>query len=430
MLKKYIKDTYKRAKSSALFKDSFWAIAGNVVGKGFSLIAGIIVARLLGKEAYGEYGIIKDTLLMIALFSSFGLGITATKFIAEAIERNPDQIRPINTVCHQIASLVSFVIAVFVVCFAGSIARLIEASYLENALRYAAIAIVLNSIITTQIGVLAGFKAYKATARNNVIAGAITFITTIPLTYFYGFDGAVIALVLSLFVNWIINTITIRVFLPKERRQASRNLYSEIIKFSFPIALQESLYSITSWGASVIIIKLSGYGELGLYNASAQWMAVMAFIPGALRNVSLSHLSSANSDIDKNEHVLKRLLLVNFVSVMLPCLFIWLFSSYICKMYGAQFVDMPIVLNVMVFTAVVTSLENVLTQELIALNQNWYLFVTRLLRDIGILSLTAFLLLRYSQGAFVFACVSVLFHIVYLFMLVPRYKHIIHKIHS
>ena len=81
---------YNRLKGSDLAKDSFWALFGNFIGKGLSLIAGIAVARFLGSEVYGEYGIIKSTLIMIAIFSSFGLGITATKFIAETKDKNPE----------------------------------------------------------------------------------------------------------------------------------------------------------------------------------------------------------------------------------------------------------------------------------------------------------------------------------------------------
>ena len=44
----------ERLKSSDLFKDSFWALAGSALGKGLSLLAGIAVARFLGKEVYGE----------------------------------------------------------------------------------------------------------------------------------------------------------------------------------------------------------------------------------------------------------------------------------------------------------------------------------------------------------------------------------------
>ena len=59
-------------KRSSLFKDSFWALLGSVIGKGLSLIAGIAVARFLGKELYGEYGTIKTTLTYIAIVSTFG----------------------------------------------------------------------------------------------------------------------------------------------------------------------------------------------------------------------------------------------------------------------------------------------------------------------------------------------------------------------
>ena len=52
----------RRLLNSKLFKDSTWALLGSVLGKGLSLVAGIAVARFLGKEIYGEYGMIKNTL--------------------------------------------------------------------------------------------------------------------------------------------------------------------------------------------------------------------------------------------------------------------------------------------------------------------------------------------------------------------------------
>ena len=64
----------ERLKSSDLFKDSFWALAGSALGKGLSLLAGIAVARFLGKEVYGEYGTIRTTLFYIAIVSTFGFG--------------------------------------------------------------------------------------------------------------------------------------------------------------------------------------------------------------------------------------------------------------------------------------------------------------------------------------------------------------------
>jgi len=354
---------------------------------------------------------------MIALFSSFGLGISATKFIAEAKEYCPSKIRSIESSCIFITLIVSGVIACFVFLFANKISVLIEAPHLTNILKWSAIAVVLNAINTTQIGILGGFKAYKITARNNVIAGIATFIATIPLAFYYGFIGAIVALLFSLTINCLINKLSIKALLPQEKERITKDQLFSIFSFSLPIAMQESLFSITSWLISFIIIKYSNYGELGLCSAATQWAAVLAFVPGALRNVALSHFSSASNDVGKSKNILKRLMQINFLSTMLPCFFVWICSGIICSFYGEQFVGLQGVLNIMAFGAVINSMSNMLTQELIALNYNWYLFSIRILRDLGIVLATFYILRDFGGGAMEYACLSLLFNIIYLIFL-------------
>lgn len=42
--------TVKELIHSKLFHDSFWTILGNALGKGLTVLGGIIIASLLGKE--------------------------------------------------------------------------------------------------------------------------------------------------------------------------------------------------------------------------------------------------------------------------------------------------------------------------------------------------------------------------------------------
>ena len=184
---------------------------GSAIGKGLALLAGIVVARLLGSEAYGEYGTIRNTLLMIAIFSTMGLGYSATKFIAESrATGNHSRIVATHRIATIITKIVSGFIAILLVIVAKDVAIWIDAPHLAGALRLSAIAIVFNAINTTQAGELAGFSAYKALAKNNAIAGIVTFFTSIILTYYQGFNGAIIALILSLFVNVVLNNRSIK----------------------------------------------------------------------------------------------------------------------------------------------------------------------------------------------------------------------------
>lgn len=414
-----------RLKQSQLFKDSFWALAGSAIGKGLSLIAGIVVARLLGSEAYGEYGTIKNTLLMIAIFSSMGLGYSATKFIAENLSANNLQ-RIIQT--HRIATritlVVSGVISILVLVASNIIAIWLEAPHLSPALRISAIAVIFNALNTTQTGELAGFGAYRKLAINNTWTGIFTFISSLILTYYNGFYGAIIALTISLIFNAILNQRTIRSYLKQITPPCNIDrVYSkEIIKFSLPIALQESLYAITNWLSIYILIKFANYTELGLYSAAIQWMAVVLFIPGALRNVALSHFSASTHDQKRNRSILRKLMLVNFVSTAIPFLVILIMSGWVESWYGSTFTGLQIVLNVCVFTAIISSLTNVITQEFISKGKNWFLFYSRLLRDIGSLIAAYFTIVNIGYGALSLSICVFVFQTLYLVLLHLYYK--------
>lgn len=421
----HLSNIVQRLKQSRLFQDSFWALVGSAAGKGLSLIAGIAIARFLGSEVYGEYGTIKNTLMMIAIFSSLGLGYSATKFIAES-KTSEDYNRIVDT--HRIATFITLLMSGFIafllIIGANKVAIWLEAPHLAKALRLSAVAIIFNAINTTQTGELAGFGAYKELAKNNTIAGIFTFISSVALTYFYSFDGAIIALIISFAFNAILNKITINRCIGSSRAKHKINLpyINDIIRFSIPIALQESLYSVTHWGNILIMVKLANYIEIGLWSAANQWMAVILFIPGALRNVALTHLSASNNDQKRNKDILKKLLAINFVSTFIPFLIILSLSSWITQWYGDSFCGLQVVLNICVFTAVVNSLTNVLTQEFMAHGQNWFLLWSRLIRDIGILISLYFAILHFGHGALTGVIVTLIWQVLYLTSLLCKLR--------
>lgn len=407
-----------KIKNNPLFKDSFWALLGNVLGKGLSLIAGIAVARFLGNEAYGEYGMIRNNLLMIAVFSSLGLGYTATKFIAEC--KDEIQMYNIHSIVIRITLITSVIIAILVTFFSDNIARWLDAPNLGNLLRLSTIAIIFNAINTTQIGELSGLNAYKCIAKNNTWVGIITFFSSVLLTYYYDISGAVISLIISYASNCIFNYISISKYIKKPLLRNSKADYKKIISFTFPVALQESSYSITSWVSTVILIKLAGYGELGLYSAAVQWLAVMLFVPASLRNVALSHLTKNNNDINVNKKILKQMVQINLFATLIPFIVVAIISDWICSWYGSSYNGLQSVLNVCMFTAVINSLTNVISQNLIALNQNWYLFITRLLRDVLNLIVAALLIYGYGNGAIIYASSALVFQILYLIQIINK----------
>ena len=328
----------------------------------------------------------------------------------------------------RITLLTSGLMAFVVLVFAKQIAVIIDAPHLYNTLRITAAGIIVNAINIAQIGVLSGFAEFKVIARNTTISGVVTFVLTATLTYIWGLNGAVIALVLSYGTQCLINNISVRALIKQYEKPSGpqKELYKELVAFSFPIALQESLYSITSWVISFMLIKLTGYGELGLYSAAGQWAAIISFIPGILRNVTLSHLSSNMTNRSAHDRTMRAMLAVNIISTSVMFLGIVVFQNLICSFYGETFVGLKSVLLVLTFNTICSNASNVYVQEFMAQGKNWFVFVCKIIRDVGTLALAYFVIIGGNQnGALVLSIATCIANIVFTTILAIRYR--IHK---
>lgn len=374
--------------TSKLSQDSFWALIGSVSSRGLGLLAAIIVARLLGKDIYGEFGMIKSTLISVAIFSTFGLGYTATKFVAQFKNNEKEKLKLFYNYSMKITLLIGGVMSIVLFLFSNEIAiSVLESAHLSSALKIVAFWVLFNSLSTTQIGILAGFGEFKSMAKINTVTGITTFILSVVLTYFYLLDGALFALVLSQVLNWYLNFRVVNKNLPSTQYEnLDRNKFlNEILHFSFPIALQEATYAITSWLNYYLIIKLSNYGELGLYSAANQWLGVLLFLPGILRNVILSHMTESGNDEVKHNNILRKMLKINLLSTLLPVFIIFLLSGFITEIYGDTFLGLGKVLKVTVLSAVFLSLSNVYSQAFMSKGHNWPMFWIKLVYRLGIL---------------------------------------------
>lgn len=401
-----------RLKESPLFKDSFWALVGSTIGKGLSLIAGIAVARFLGSEIYGEYGVIRNTLTYIAIVSTFGFGYSATKFIAEHLKNDKVKIKALKKKIENFTFLFSGILATILCIFADKIAIFINAPHLADTLRTTSILVVFNAIITTQTSILSGFKAFKEIARINTITGVVTFIFSVIFTKLFKLNGALGALLLSYIVQYVISEIAIfhEIKSINDGAQISNRDFFKMLKFSLPIALQESLYTIVHWIQMYLMIKYANYIEIGLSSAAILWQSVVIFIPAMLKNVMFSYLSSNHS-----HNLVNKLLLINIISSIVPISVVIILSSFISNVYGDSFNNLPPVLIVCVTSAFFICISEVYCYELIAKNKQWLVFSARFIRDVITLIATAIVLpLINTKQALYMAILGLIMHVFFL----------------
>lgn len=130
-----------------LARGVFWSMAGAVISRGLMLVATVLVARMLGKTGYGELGMIQSTVGMFGVFAGFGLGLTATKHVAEFRQSDPDRAGRIIGLSGLFAMLTGGLMVLGLFIFAPWLAEhIINAPHLAGVLRIGAIILFISAL--------------------------------------------------------------------------------------------------------------------------------------------------------------------------------------------------------------------------------------------------------------------------------------------
>ena len=356
----------------------------------------------------------------MASFAALGLGFTSTKYVAQYISEDKSQVNSIIKSAIIIAFVSSSTMAIALMLVAGGLSEFLGEPQLAGPFRYLALIIVLKALSTAGIGILSGFGLFKDIGKCNVVSGLVMLVAAFPLTYLGGLNGAL----LSLTVSQMILMLQVYYYIHREIKhlpqQKSCKKTRELLLFSVPVALQESSYTICNWGAIMLLSKYSSIGEVGIYTIAAQWNSIVLFIPSALSNVVLSHLSNTRRNMEKHNKTMKTMMLVNLACTFFPFLIVCLFSGSIASLYGESFVGLPKVLQLFVFSAIISSCTNVLNSELLSIGKNWLLFALRFGRDIIILGLVyAFLsICGGMNGAYAYVLIYIVMMLLYFIALI------------
>lgn len=389
-----------------LARGVFWSMAGSLISRGLMLCATILVARILGKTGYGELGMIQSTVGMFGVFAGFGLGLTATKHVAEFRRSDPQRAGRIIGLSGLFAILTGGLMALGLFIFAPWLAaNTINAPHLAGVLRIGALILFINALNGAQTGALSGFEAFRTIAFVNLFIGLISFPLLVAGAYFGGLTGAVWALAINLCFNWLINHLALR----QEARRygvpftlnGCTNEWPILWKFSLPAAIGGAMVGPVNWICNAMLVNQpSGYDEMGIYNAANQWRIAILFIPSMLGQVILPLLSNLLGESRQKQYqkFLWLNVLLNFAiasMVVLPLIFL---ADYIMVAYGSGFENGANVLRVLSISAVLVAINNVVGKAIISKGKMWIGFLFNALWAVSLIS-ASFILIKIGYGA-------------------------------
>jgi O-antigen/teichoic acid export membrane protein len=344
-----------------LVHGTFWSMAGALVARGSGLLASILVARLLGRNGFGYLGVIQSTVAMFQVFAGFGLGLTATKYVAEFRTSDPARAGRVIGQSHIVATITGSVAAAVLLLSSNWLARhSLAAPELAPLLRIAAPTLLLSALNGSQIGALSGLEAFKAIAQINLLSGIATLPLIVIGALTNGLRGATIGLLLSLAVTCVLSQYSLR---KQMHAQSIPVLYSGphdwdvIWRFTVPAVLGGAMVPPVNWMCVALLVNShGGYAAMGLYNVGNQWRNLLMFIPGLMMQAALPMMSSAHVGGEVTPDFQRTLKMIHsiMVAVAFPVATTLMFSSgLILRLYGRGFQGGETVLIGVVATALV-----------------------------------------------------------------------------
>lgn len=329
---------------SRLTSGAVWSIAGAGLASGCTMLGNVGCARILGATLFGEMAIVLSTTNLFTTLFTSGVGMTATRYVAEHRDAEPDRAGTIVGLSWMTSLVVGAAAALGVIAFAPALSRqVLGEATLTVPLSWGAVAMFFAALNGAQSGALSGFEAFRDVAGGNLVRGVGIVAGITGGAAAGGLNGALIGYAAAGAAAAVYYQIAVR------RECASKGIaisyrfgrkeLAILTKFTLPVLVTSFSFTPAAWWANILLATRSGYSEAGVFNAVLHWQLFILFFSNAISNIGLPILSNIRAE--RNAAKYRKCLAMTFLLTIAPAAAVGvpvaLCSKWIMRMYGAEF---------------------------------------------------------------------------------------------
>lgn len=323
-----------------ILKGTILLSAGNFLSRILISLSIVYLARVLTKESFGQYSLLKSTVDSFLIFATAGLSYSATNFIAKERKNKNEKLTSLISTIFMIGFFLSSLISVLIYSYSEYLSvKFLGDKKLEYGLVIVAISIFFASFNSIQQGVLIGFESFKNQMIVNILQGVFIFSFTIFGALYADFIGAFIGLMFSMIATVIVNFFTLRNILQKNNINISftidRKIILDVLKFTLPLFISSILTTPVLWYLNTEVARTNnGFKEIGTYNAVYIFPGLILTINSVLSNVILPIILNSDN-ITKIQEMFSQL--INWFISIYIIIFISCFPNLVLLVLGNNF---------------------------------------------------------------------------------------------
>jgi len=399
--------------SQRVTKGVLWSAGLSIATQAPNFLLGIFLARILGKEAFGEWGIIQNTIGSVSNIAQLSLAVTATKYVAEFRNTDVKRVGGILGLC-SLVTLVTAGLASLVLLLGARYlsVRVFHAPHLEFAVCVSVGYLFFLTINGFQVGALAGLEAFRRLALIGAGYGFGSLGAVLLCAHYYGLNGALIAMSAAAAANWLFHHIHLKyhcknIGIEVHYRDVFREL-PVLTGFALPATLSGVAGSAGVWLSNVFLVRVArGYEQMAVLTAAMSFRVVILFAPSVVSRVSIPVLVNLFGNKDaRYQKAYTRNLLGLTASAVVVAIPIVALAPYLLIAFGRNFTDGGPAVAAIALSTVFEVVAMALYQQLFASGWMWWGLCTVVVRSALLVAFAAFL--APTSGALGVACANAL----------------------
>lgn len=268
----------------AIAYNGIWSLAAQVFWRGGLIAASMLLARHLSTSEFAAYSYFAMTITLLATYAALGMGMTATRTFAQAMQEGDERRAPVGTLI-TLSTILSLLLVLIVL--------LIPEGVLTSGLGVSRILLATGACVMSlgvvPGGAIVGVEKYRESAVSSALAGLLTLGGSWLAIVLGDPEVAMIAIVVGGFVLAACQYAIVGRAIGWRRMLSGCGLALAKVKalyeFAGPMMLVSAMAGSGAWLVGRMILSASGAAEFALYSIGMQWFALAVLLPNVVARV-------------------------------------------------------------------------------------------------------------------------------------------------
>jgi len=361
-----------------------WLFASSLIERVVALLQTVLIARMIGIEPYGLYGLLFSTVALMIPLVGLQLPYAVVYFVARFQKADPARAGAVVLLARRLTTITTVGVVVLAIPFATPLSRV-----LLHADGYG-MEVILGAVFlwaSVQAGLsdslLQARERFRTLALARLGTALFSMALMVPVAYFTRALTPVLAAVAAAAIVRLVavaipaRKISREIVAQTDPREAWRQ-GAVILQFSLPSGLLALAQGVAAWIGNYYLARTTlGLRDIAVISTGLQWRSPILVVMASLASALLPMLGRYLGEDNKAQtHRLQRYNMILNVGIALGfSIVVILAGPWILRAYGSGFGDKWLVFSLFLVALVPAVYCNVHQQYLVATGRMWTQFL-------------------------------------------------------